>query len=70
MVAEVLLRRLPAPAVVLPDIGLVMAVGIVQWELGGSFQAWQVGLRCVQIVVWISCGGILYNCRVHVPHHP
>ena len=29
MVVEVPLRRLPVPAVVLPDIGLGMAVGIV-----------------------------------------
>ena len=37
MVAEVLLQRLLVPAVVLPDIGLSVAVGIVLWEREGSF---------------------------------
>ena len=45
VVAEVLLQRLPVPAVVLPDIGPGMAVGIVLAELGGSFPVWQVVLR-------------------------
>ena len=58
VVAEVLLMRLPVPAVVLPDIGLGVAVEIVLEELGDSFPAWQVGLRYSQIVVWISDGGI------------
>ena len=34
MVAEILLQRLPVPAVVLPDIGPGVAVGIVLGELG------------------------------------
>ena len=37
VVAEVLLQRLLVPAVVLSDIGLGVAVGIVLWELGDSF---------------------------------
>ena len=37
VVAEVLLQQRPVPAVVLPDIGLGVAVGIVLWGLGGSF---------------------------------
>ena len=40
----VLLRRFPIPVVVLPDTGLVVAVGIGSWGLRGSFQAWLVGL--------------------------
>ena len=36
---EVLLRQLPVPAVVLSDIGLSVAVGIVLWGLAGSFLA-------------------------------
>ena len=58
VVAEVLQQRLPVPAVVLPDIGPDVAVGIVLDELGGSFLAWQVVARYLQIVVWISGGGI------------
>ena len=44
VVAEVLLQRLLVPAVVLLDIGLGVAMGIVLWGLGGVFQAWQVVL--------------------------
>ena len=44
VVAEVLLQRLPVPVVVLPDMGLGVAVGIVLRELVGSFPAWQVVL--------------------------
>ena len=62
VVAAVLLQRLPVPAVVLPDIGLGVAVEIVLGELGGSFPAWQVVLRCLQIVQ-ISGGGIPWCCR-------
>ena len=63
MVAEVLLQRLPVPAVVLPDIGLGVAVMIVLWELADSFLAWLVVLRYLQIVVPISGGGIPWCCR-------
>ena len=58
MVAEVLLQQLPVPAVAQHDIGLGVAVGIVLWGLGGSFQVWQVVLRYLQIVLQISSGGI------------
>ena len=58
MVAEVLLLRLPVSAVVLPDIGSSVAMGIVLGELGDSFPIWQVVLRCLHIVVPISGGGI------------
>ena len=44
VVAEVLLQWLPVPAVVLLDIGLGVAMGIVLGELGGSFPAVQVVL--------------------------
>ena len=63
VVAEVLLQRLPVPAVVLPDIGPGMAMRIVLAELGGSFPVWQVVLRCLQIVVRISDGGIPWCYR-------
>ena len=33
VVAEVLLQRLPVPAMVLPDIGFSVAVGLVLWRL-------------------------------------
>ena len=58
VVAEVLLQRLPVPAVVLTNIGPSVAVGIVLGELGGSFPAWQVVLQFLQIVVRISGSGI------------
>ena len=38
--AEVVLWQLPVPAVVLPVIALGLAVGIVLWGLGDSFQDW------------------------------
>ena len=63
VVAEVLLLRLLLPAVVLPDIGSRVAVGIVLVELGGTFPIWQVVLRCLQIVVRNSDGGIPWCCR-------
>ena len=63
VVAEVLLQRLPVPAVVLLDIGPGVGVGIVLGELGGSFPVWQVVLRYLQIVVWISVGGIPWCYR-------
>ena len=63
VVAEVLLQRLPIPAVVLHDIGPGVAVGIVLRELGGSFPVWQVVLRYLQIVVRIPGGGILWCYR-------
>ena len=44
VVVEVLLQQLSIPAVVLPDIGLSVPVGIVLWGLVGSFQALQVVL--------------------------
>ena len=44
VVEEVLLKRLPVPAVVMSDIEHGVAVGIVLRELGGSFPAWQVVL--------------------------
>ena len=49
--AEVLLQRLPVPAVVLHDIELGVVVGIVLWGLGGSFRALQVVPLYRQIVV-------------------
>ena len=58
VVAEVLLQRLLVPTVVLPDIGLGVAVEIVLWQLGGSFPAWQVVFRYLQIDVPFSGGGI------------
>ena len=58
VVAEVLLLRLPVSAVVLPDIGSSVAMGIVLGELGVLFPIWQVVLPCLQIVVRISYGGI------------
>ena len=58
--AEVLLWQLSVPAVVLSDIGLAVVVGIVLWGLVGSFQAWQVVLKYLQIVVQIPAGGILW----------
>ena len=63
VVAEVLLQRLPVPAVVLPDIGPSVAVGIVLGELGGSFSAWQVVLRYLQIIVRISGAGIPWSYK-------
>ena len=63
VVAEVLLQRLPVPAVVLPDIGPSVAVEIVLGELGGSFPACQVVLRYLQIVLWMSGGMILWCYR-------
>ena len=63
VVAEVLLKRLLVPAVVLSDIEPGVAVGIVLRELGGSFLAWQVVLRYLQIFVRISGGGIPWCCR-------
>ena len=39
MVVEVLLRQLPIPAVVLPDIGLGVAMEIVLWGLGVHFKS-------------------------------
>ena len=39
VVAEVLLQQLLIPSVVLPDIGVAVAMGIVLWGLGGLFQA-------------------------------
>ena len=63
VVAGVLLQRLPVPAVSLPDIGPAMAVGIVLAELGGSFLVWQAVLRCLQIIVRISDGGIPWCYR-------
>ena len=63
MVAEVLLQQLLVLVVLLPNIGLCAAVGIVLWGLGGSFQAWQVVLSYLQIVVWISSGRIQCCCR-------
>ena len=39
VVAEVLLRQLPVPVVVLPDTGLGVAMGIALWGLVGSFLA-------------------------------
>ena len=62
VVAKVLLERLPVPAVVLPGIELGVAVGIVLWELGGLFSAWQVVVRYLQIIVRISGGGIPLCC--------
>ena len=57
VVAEVLLMRLPVPAVVLPDIGPGMAVGIVLAELGGSFPAWQVVLdTCKSLFRFLMAG--------------
>ena len=44
VVAEVLMQRLSVLTVVLPDIGLGIAVGIILVELVGSFPAWQVVL--------------------------
>ena len=63
VVAEVLLQRLPVPAVVLPDIGPGVAVGIVLEELGSSFPVWQVVLQYLQIVVPNSGGGIPWCYR-------
>ena len=63
VVAEVLLKRLLVPAVVLSDIDSGVAVRIVLRELGGSFPAWQVVLRYLQIVVRIPGGGIPWCCR-------
>ena len=63
MVAEVLLRRLPVPAVVLPKIVLGVAVGIVLWELADSFLAWLVVFHSLPIVACISGGGIPWCCR-------
>ena len=60
---EVLLQRLPVPAVVLPDFGPSVAVGIVLGELGGSFLAWQVVHHYLEIVVRISNGGIPWCYR-------
>ena len=57
VVAEVLLMRLPVPAVVLPDIGLGVTVGIVLAELGGSFPAWQVVLdTCKSLFRFLMAG--------------
>ena len=44
VVAEVLLRQLPVPVVVLPDTELGVAMGIALWGLVGSFLAWLVVL--------------------------
>ena len=63
VVVEVLLQRLPVPAVVPPGIGLGVAVGIVLGELAGSFLAWLVVLRYLRSVVRISGGGISWCCR-------
>ena len=63
VVAEVLLKRLPVPVVVLSDIEPGVAVGIVLVELGGTFPIWQVVLRYLQIVVQIPVGGIPWCCR-------
>ena len=57
MVAEVLLQQLPVPVVVLLDIGLGMAVRLVLWQLVGLFQAWQVVIRYLQIIVLILGAG-------------
>ena len=56
VVVKFLLQWLPVPAVVLPDIGLSIAVGLVLQWLVGSFRAWQVVIQHLQIVVRISCG--------------
>ena len=63
MVVEVLLHRLPVPALVLPDIGPSVGMEIVLSGLEGSFQGWQVVLRYLQKVVRISEGGIPCCCR-------
>ena len=63
VVAEVLLQQLPVPFVALPDTGLNVAAGIVQWGLVGSFLAWLVVLRYLQRVVRISGDGIPLCCR-------
>ena len=63
VVAEVLLQRLPVPAVVVPDIGLRVAAGIVLLGRAGRFPAWLVVLRYLQSVVRISGGGIPCCCR-------
>ena len=62
VVAEVLLQRLPVPAVVLPYIGPGVAMGIVLRELGGLVPAWQVVLRYLQIVVRVY-GGVIPRCH-------
>ena len=51
VVVEVHLHRLPVPAVVLHELVLGVAVGIVIWGLVGSFPAWQVVLGYLQIVL-------------------
>ena len=57
VVAEVLLRRLPAPAVLLPDIELSVAMRIVLWGLGCSFQPWQVVLdTCKLLFAFLVAG--------------
>ena len=62
VVAEVLLRQLPVPVVVLLDTRLGVAVGIVLRELGGLVPAWQVVLRYLQIVVRVY-GGVIPQCH-------
>ena len=59
----VLPRRPLVPAVVLPDIGLGVAVGIVLLGLADSFLAWLVVLRYLRRVARISGGGIPWCCR-------
>ena len=63
VVVEVLLRRLPVPVVALLGTAHDVAVEIVLWKRGGSFQGRQVVLRYLQIVVQISGGGIPWCCR-------
>ena len=63
VVAEVLLRQLPAPVVVLLDTGLGVAAGIVLWGHVGSFLTWLVMLRYLRSVVRMSGGGIAWCCR-------
>ena len=63
VVPEVLLRKLLVPIVVLPDIGLSVAVGIALWGLAESFLVWLVVLQYFRNVACISGGGIPWCCR-------
>ena len=63
VVAEVLLRRLLAPAMVQLGAECGMVLRIVLWGHEVASQVLQVLLRCLQSIVLISGGRIPWCCR-------
>ena len=63
MVAEVLLQCLLALAIALLNVGLSKDEDNVLWGLGVLFQAWQVVLQYLQIVIVMLSGGFPWCCR-------